>query len=319
MDRRGVRAPAARPVAGAARVVALTAMLITVALAGCSTATGPLVGGGNRRVVQVVAAEDFWGSIARQLGGKHAHVVSIITNPNVDPHSYEPTAADARAIALSQLVVENGIGYDPWVPRLLAADSGTQIVLDAGTLLGVPGGGNPHRWYNPADVLAVARALTADYSRLDPADRAYFGRRHAYFVTVGLRRYLALIAAIRARYARTPVGASESIFAMLAPALGLRLITPYSFLKAISEGTEVSSADKQTIDNQISHHRIKIYVYNAQNVTPDVRSQLVAARAARIPVAMITETLVPPTASFQAWQVRELQGIDAALARAAGR
>ncbi len=105
---------------------------------------------------------------------------------------------------------------------------------------------------------------------------------------------------------------------MLAPALGLRLITPYSFIKAISEGGEVSAADKQTIDNQIRHHLIKIYVYNSQNVTPDVRAQLTEARAAHIPVATITETLIPPQASYQAWQARQLAGIEAALAQAKG-
>jgi zinc/manganese transport system substrate-binding protein len=156
-------------------------------------------------------------------------------------------------------------------------------------------------------------------SRADPQDRGYFARREARLIKVGLRRYHSLIAMIRHRYAGTPVGASESIFAMLAPALGLRLITPASFLKAITEGTEVSAADKRTIDDQISGHRIKIYVYNSQNVTPDVQAQLSAARAARIPVASITETMTPPTASYQAWQVRQLRGIAAALAAAQGR
>ncbi len=309
------RTAAARPPATLAVVLAAAFAL----LAGCSTANGPLEAPGGRRVIQVVAAEDFWGSIAAQLGGSHVRVVSIITNPNTDPHSYEPTAADARAIALARLVIENGIGYDPWVARLLAADGGGQSVLNVGSVLGVPTNGNPHRWYNPADVRTVIARISADYSKLDPADRAYFARRRAYFTAVALRPYYLLIAAIRSRYAGTPVGASESIFAMLAPALGLRLITPPSFLRAISEGTEVSAADKQTIDNQISRHLIKIYVYNSQNVTPDVRAQVVAARAARIPVATITETMVPATGTYQEWQVRQLRGIQAALAAAGAR
>src|SRR5581483_4118976 len=129
-------------------------------------------------------------------------------------------------------------------------------------------GGNPHRWYNPADVQAVIKQMVTDFSNLDPAGRGYFARQRTRFNTVALRQYNALIAAIKAKYSGTPVGASESIFAMLAPALGLKLITPYSFLKAISEGSEVSAADKQLIDSQIKHHLIKIYVYNSQNVTP---------------------------------------------------
>lgn len=307
---------------GAARRMAAAAALATsIALvSACSTAGGSTGPGAGGRVIDVVAAENFWGSIASQLGGKHVHVTSIITNPNTDPHSYEPTAGDARTIAIAQFVIENGIGYDPWAARLVAADqSSAQKVLDVGTLLGVPAGGNPHRWYNPTDVRAVINAITAHYIKLDPADTTYFEQRRTYFTTVALRPYYALIAAIKAKYAGTPVGASESIFAMLAPALGLKLITPYSFLRAISEGTEVSAADKQTIDNQIKHHLIKIYVYNSQNVTPDVQTQVAAARSERIPVTTITETLAPPTDTYQAWQVRQLEGIEAALAAATGR
>src|SRR5262249_27108483 len=190
-------------------------------------------------------------------------------------------------------------------------------VVNVGALLGVPTGGNPHRWYSPADVQRVINAMVADFGRLDPAHKAYFARQRTRFNTVALKQYDALIAAIKAKYSGTPVGASESMFAMLAPALGLKLITPYSFLTAISEGTEVSAADKQTIDNQIRHHLIKIYVYNSQNVTPDVGAQLAGAKAAHIPVTTITETLTPASSTYQAWQARELAGIESALARAA--
>jgi zinc/manganese transport system substrate-binding protein len=278
-----------------------------------STTGAPTTG----KVLQVVAAENFWGSIASQLGGVHAHVVSIITNPNTDPHVYEPTAADARVLASAQYVVANGIGYDPWVPKLLAADQIRATTLTVGTLLGVPVGGNPHRWYNPTDVQTVIRQMVADYQKLDPADSAYFTQQETAFNTVALKQYNATITAIRAKYAGTPVGASESIFAMLAPALGLDLITPPTFLKAISEGTDVSVGDKQTIDTQIGSHHIKIYVYNSQNVTPDVQAQLAAVKAAHIPYTTITETLVPASTTYQAWQIRQLAGIQTALAQAA--
>src|SRR5215467_9629384 len=297
------------------RLLCAGCLLMIVTAAGCSTARSDI--SGSSRVIRVAAAENFWGSIANQLGGKHAQVSSIITNPNTDPHSYEPTASDARTIASARLVIENGAGYDPWVSRLVAADQGQPIaVLNVASALGVPAGGNPHRWYNPADVKAVINILAAQYSKLDPADKNYFARRRALFLKVGLRKYNDLIAEIKAKYGGTPVGASESIFAMMAKPLGLKLLTPPTFLRAISEGTEVSAADKQTIDRQISHHLIKIYIFNSQNVTPDVRAQLAAARAAHFPVASITETLSPPTDTFQAWQIRQLKGIRDALARA---
>jgi zinc/manganese transport system substrate-binding protein len=290
-------------------------------LAACSTSSTPGGGAspanGAGPVVHVVAAENFWGSIAGQIGGKHAQVVSIITNPNTDPHSYEPTAANARTVAGAQFVIENGIGYDPWVPKFLAADQGHPTVLDVGDLLGVADGGNPHRWYNPTDVQSVITKMVSDFQKLDPADSAYFTRQQAAFDTVALKKYDATIAAIKGKYSGTPVGASESIFSMLAPALGLDLVTPYSFLKAISEGADVSAADKATIDNQIKNHLIKIYVYNSQNVTPDVQAQLSEVQTEHIPYTTITETLAPATTTYQAWQTSQLLGIQAALAKAA--
>ena len=270
------------------------------------------------RVVQVAAAENFWGSIASQLAGVRGHVVSIITNPNTDPHTYEPTAGDARTLAEAQLVIQNGIGYDPWVPKLLAADQGSKVSLDVGAVLSLPDGANPHRWYNPTDVQAVIRMMVSDYQALDPRDRAYFSQRAAAFNTVALGPYDAAIASIKAKYSGTPVGASESIFSMLAPALGLRLITPPSFLKAISEGTDVSVANKETIDNQIRHHLITIYVYNSQNQTPDIQTQVREASGEHIPVATITETLQPAGSTYEAWQTKQLLSIESALRRADG-
>jgi zinc/manganese transport system substrate-binding protein len=289
--------------------------------AGGATAAGTKAGtkATAGRVVQVVAAENFWGSIVGQLGGVHIHVVSIITNPNTDPHSYEPTASDARELAESQMVVENGVGYDPWVGELLSADPGGIVTLDVGTVLGLVAGDNPHRWYDPADVRTVIGRVTRDLQRLDPTDRAYFAAQQHHFETVSLASYHSTITAIRSAYAGTAVGASESIFALLAPSLGLRLITPPAFLKAISEGTDVSVADKETIDTQIREHRIAIYVYNSQNVTPDIQAQLQEVNAQHIPVATITETLQPASSTYQAWQTRQLLGIETALATARAR
>jgi zinc/manganese transport system substrate-binding protein len=295
-------------------VLALAGVLVS----GCAgSAAAP---GGAGHGVDVVAAENFWGSIAAQLGGNRASVQSIIVNPGQDPHSYEPTAADARTMATAQLAIVNGIGYDPWAQRLLAADSQSgRIVLNVGERFGLKQGQNPHRWYDPSEVEAVANAITAALKQLDPKDGSYFEHRRAAFETRGLARYHSLIAQIRARYAGVPVGASESIFALLAPALGLRLITPSSFMNAISEGTEVTAQDTSTTRQQISSHQLKVWIYNTQNATPDVQRLTELARAAHIPVATVTETLSPASASFEQWQVSELTGIARALHQATGR
>jgi zinc/manganese transport system substrate-binding protein len=303
-----------------ARTLALFGVLVTVlASSGCGSArsSGTAAHGTTLRVV---AAENFWGSIAAQLAATKAQVTSVITSPATDPHDYEPTAADARTIAGARFVIVNGIGYDPWAPKLIAANpvSG-RTVLDVGTLVGIKPGGNPHRWYSPTDVQRVIRAIVRDYRQLDPGDAAYFAQRQKTFETQGLSRYERLIASIRQRYHGVPVGASESIFAPLAQALGLKLLTPYSFLKAISEGTEPTAADKTTIDNQIARRQIEVWVYNSQNGTPDVKRITDAARKQGIPVTTITETLTPASATFQRWQSRQLQALAAALAKATGR
>jgi zinc/manganese transport system substrate-binding protein len=289
------------------------------ALCGCATSL-PAQGEGSvayaRHVVRVVAAEDFWGSIAAQIGGVHAHVVSIIDNPETDPHAYEPTAADARTLADAQVAVLNGAGYDPWMQRLLAADGGRRSVLDVGDLVGVAPGGNPHLWYDPGFVHRYIVAVTADLQRSDPADRAYFSARSAVYETVGLGRYHAEIARIRSSFAGTPVGASESIVVYLCRALGLDLVTPPSFLRAISEGTDVSAADTATIDRQISSRAIAVYLENTQNLTPDVQAQVTAARAEHIPLVPVTETLQPAGTTFQAWQTSQLDALDTALEHA---
>ena len=298
-------------------VTAVATVAAAAVAAGCGTNVAAATGG-PRGVIEVVAAENFWGSLAAQVGGSHVHVTSLITDPNADPHTYEPTPADGRSVAMAAMVIDNGVGYDGWAPKLLAADPGTRTVLDVGNLLNLKDGANPHRWYNPGDVTRVIAAMVADYSRIDPADAGAFSAQADRFNHQGLAPYDSLIAQIKSRYTGTPVGASESIFSMLAPALGLDLITPGSFLKAISEGGDVSAADKATIDDQISHHRIKLYVYNSQNTTPDVNAQLAECRAAGIPTATITETLTPPGATYQAWQSRQLQGILDGLAKAGG-
>lgn len=299
-----------------------TALVIAVLASLALTATGctdPKVGtiGGK---VRVVAAENFWGSLARQLGGAHAQVQSLIVNPAQDPHSYEPTTDDARAMATAQLAIVNGAGYDPWAPKLLAANPvNGRITLSVGTLFGLSEGDNPHRWYDPADVTRVARTITADLQRLDPPHKRYFAQRLSQLDAHGLAGYHRLITQIRARYSGVPVGASESIFALQAPALGLDLLTPPGFMKAISEGTEVTAQDTVTTEHQLAAHQIKVWVYNSQNVTPEIQRLNRAARAAGIPTVTVTETLSPASDSFQQWQVAQLTRLQAALHRATGR
>jgi zinc/manganese transport system substrate-binding protein len=299
--------------------VVVTCVAMAAFLAGCDK-SGPSatagVGASRGGKLKVVAAENFWGSIASQLGGEKAQVSSIIVNPDSDPHSYEPTTQDARTIAGAQLAIVNGIGYDDWAPKLLAASpaEGHRVVLNVGDALGLKEGDNPHQWYSPASVKRVVGEIVADYDRLDPANAGYYAAQEKAFETRDLAQYDRLRAQIRARYAGTPVGYSESIVLPLAEDLGLKPLTPYSFAKAIAEGGEVTAQDKRTVDRQAERREIKVWVLNSQNVTPDVQRVNEIARAHGIPIATVTETLAPASDTFEQWQVAQLEGLERALA-----
>jgi zinc/manganese transport system substrate-binding protein len=298
-----------------ALLTTVLALAATALLSGCGAISSATTTG-----VSVVAAENFWGSIAKQIAGHKAGVQSIITNPAQDPHSYEPPARDAITLITARLAIVNGVGYDPWAPKLLAANPDSKrITLTVGNLFGLHEGDNPHRWYSPADVDAVAYYITADLSKLDPKNAPYYAHQLAVFETKGLARYHQLIAQIKRRFSGVPIGASESIFALLAPSLGLDLITPGSFTKAVSEGTEVSAQDTITTQQQIARHQIKVWIYNSQNATPQIQRLNDLARASHIPVATITETLAPQKATFEQWQVAQLEAIEHALHEATGR
>jgi zinc/manganese transport system substrate-binding protein len=294
--------------------VAVCALVAATLACGVAACGGP-PSAGSPGVVQVVAAENFWGSIAAQLGGRHAHVTSIVANPDTDPHAYEPTPQDARAMAVARYVVVNGAGYDPWAPKLVDADPvSDRVTLSVADLAGRRDGDNPHMWYSPGIVLKVAQRISADLSTLDPADAAYFAEQSTAFTTQALRRYDELRTAIKTAYHGTPVGATESIFEDLAADLDLDLVTPPAFMRAVSEGDDPRSQDKATVDAQITGRRIKVLVVNSQNSTPDIQALVDKAHARSIPVVSITETLVPAGSSFQDWQASQLAALQQALA-----
>jgi zinc/manganese transport system substrate-binding protein len=264
----------------------------------------------------VVAVENFWGSIAAQLAGNRATVQSVITNPGTDPHSYEPTPSDARTLAISKVAIVNGLGYDSWASQLLDANSyGGRIVLDAGDVLKLKQGDNPHQWYSPTSVRRMVDAIVAAYDQADPAGRPYFAARKRAFEHTALARYDSLRAQIRRRFAGVPVGYSESIFEPLARSLGLKLVTPSSFAKAVAEGNEVSASDRHTVERQLRRHQVRVWIYNSQNVTPDIEQLTSLAKAEHIPVVTITETLSPENGTFQQWQANQLAALLRALQR----
>ena len=286
-----------------------------VLVAACSPAAS---GGGGSGTVKVVAGENFWGSIASQLGGSHATVQSVVSDPNADPHEYESSSNDARAFAEADLVLLNGAGYDAWGAKLLGANPSThRQVVTVADLLGKKEGDNAHFWYGPEYVTRVADKLTAEYKAIDPADSAYFDQRRAAFASAA-KPYQDRIAEIKQKFGSTRVGSTESIFEYLATAAGLDLVSPPEFMQAVAEGNDPPAGTVVQFQDQVALKRIKVLVYNLQTVTQVTTNLRHQAQAEDIPVVGISETLQPESATFQDWQLAQLISLQNALASAAG-
>ena len=277
-------------------------------LAACgSSAAGP------GATIKIVAGENFWGSVAGELAGSHGTVQSVVTDPNADPHEYASSTSDARAFADAGLVILNGAGYDDWGRKLLDANPASgREVLTVADLLGRKAGDNPHFWYDPASVVKVADKITELLKRQDPADADYFGRRRAAF-TDALKPYQARIAEIRQKYSGVAVGSTETIFEYLAAALGLDLVSPPEFMKAVAEGNDPPADAVGAFQDQVSQKKIKVLVYNVQTSTLVTTNLKKAATDAGIPVVGVSETLQPETATFEEWQLAQLLELENAL------
>jgi zinc/manganese transport system substrate-binding protein len=296
------------------RGLVAAALLGFVALPLAPGLSVPMHRGGHPAVIGVVAAENTWGSLAAQLGGRFVHVTSVITNPNADPHEYEASTAVARAFGQADYVILNGAGYDDWAAKILAANPERhRHVFVVAQLLGKKPGDNPHFWYDPADVSRVIDRISSDYASLVPADAAYFRRRLAA-VEASFGPYRELLDTIRDRDAGDKVASTESIFQYMAESLHLDLVTPYPFMQAVADGYDPPVSAVATFERQIAGRDFRLLVYNTQTVTAlttNIRAQVAAKHIA---VVGISETLRPPGTTFQEWMVSELSSISRALA-----
>lgn len=271
---------------------------------------------GSGKVVQVVAAQNFWGSLASQLGGIHVHVLSIVSDPNADPHQYESNSTTARAIATADLVIVNGAGYDTWALRLIAAGSiSNQKVLNVQLLLNQPVDANPHFWYSPYFVNATVKGMYGELISIDPGDSAYFQQQYAALNASLWQSYMSTEVTIKTMFGGAPVAATESIFVYMANATDLNLISPPEFMKAVAEGNDPSPQDVAAFQQQLTggKNSVRVLVYNQQTVTPLTESLKSEAAQYHIPVLGVTETIQPPGTTFQAWMGSEVALLQNAL------
>ena len=287
-----------------------TGLLAVTVLLGCVLwSPDPASATGGHAVIDVVAAENTWGSLAAQLGGNRVDVVSIVSDPNADPHEYESNPADARDFAEARYVIVNGAGYDDWAVQLIGAEAVPgRRELDVARLLGKGSAANPHFWYGPGYVERVINRITADYEALDPGDRQYFAARHAALeMAFGPER--AALSYLRSHFSGVPMAATESIVAYLAQYVHLDLVTPADFMEAVAEGNDPPARSVATFYRQIDAKAFRVLVYNVQTVTPLTTNLKAAAAQADIPVVGVSETIQPPVDNFEQWMTGQLSAL----------
>ena len=264
--------------------------------------------------VNVVAAENFYGDIANQVGGSNVAVTSILANPDDDPHLFEASPATAKALAGAKLVIVNGVDYDPWMEKLLKANKalGRREIL-VSTLAHKKAGDNPHLWYNPAIVKALAATLAVDLSVVDPTHRTDYQKAETAFAA-SLEPLEAKIAEMRKKYAGQPVTASEPVFGYMAELLGLKVHNE-KFALAIMNNTEPSASDVAAFEDDLKGHKVKVMLYNAQASEPAVQKLVQLAKDEHIPVVGVSET-EPADSTYQKWMTSQLDALDQALAGA---
>ncbi|ACR30017.1 metal ABC transporter solute-binding protein, Zn/Mn family [Burkholderia glumae] len=263
--------------------------------------------------LQVVAAENFYGDVVRQIGGANVAVSSILSNPDQDPHLFEASPKTARELQHANLVVYNGADYDPWMAKLLAASNNaarkTIVVAD---LVGKKPGDNPHLWYDPATMPAAARAIAAALAAADPAHRAEYETNLASFLA-SLKPIDAKIAALRAQYRGVPVTATEPVFGYMSDAIGLTMRN-LSFQLATMNDTEASASDIAAFENDLRTRQVRVLIYNSQAEEPMTKRMLKIAKDASVPTVSVTET-EPAGKTFQQWMLAQLEALGTALGR----
>jgi zinc/manganese transport system substrate-binding protein len=300
-----------RCIASAVLLVALAAIV-----AGCASNTQSAAPAGT---IAAVGAENEYANVIEQIGGRYVKTTAIESNPNTDPHAFEASASVAEVVGAARLVVQNGVGYDTFMERIESASGGvgsnsSRKVIDVQKLLGLPDSTpNPHLWYKPGTMVALARALAASLSQLQPAHAAYFQANAASFER-SLAPWYRAIRQFAAEYPDTPVATTEPVGDYLLEALGAKNLTPFSFQADVMNGVDPAPQDVTLQNALFAEHRVKVFVYNQQVTDSLTQSFLAAAKRAGIPVVGVYETMPAPGYDYQSWMLAEVRALRRAVA-----
>ena len=295
---------------GAAMSMALVASACSSSTAAVSGSSGS--GGGK---IAAVGAENEYADVIQQVGGKYVQVGAVMSNPNTDPHTFEASASVAREVSAAQLVVQNGVGYDTFMNTIEnAAPSSSRKVVVVQNLLGLPDSTpNPHLWYQPGTMPAVANAVAADLAALSPAHAAYFKANASAFIS-SLAAWNNAMAAFKAKYPNTPVATTEPVADYMLQAIGADNLTPFAFQADIMNGTDPPAQDVAVERSLFTQHKVTALVYNQQVTDSLTESFISLAQANGIPVVGVYETMPVPGYDYQTWMLAEVQALQKAVA-----
>jgi zinc/manganese transport system substrate-binding protein len=288
-----------------------------VGTAGCGA--GPAVSSGSAGSagrIDAVGAENQYADVIGQIGGQWVQVTSILDNPNTDPHTFEASPSVAREVSRARLIVQNGLGYDDFMGKIeSAAPSSARSVIVASRLLGLPDDTpNPHLWYDPTTMPAVARAVASDLSTLEPSHAQDFASNLARF-DASLRPWLDALTSFKAHWAGTPVAVTEPVADLLLQAMGTDLVTPFRFQAAVMNGTDPTPQDIAAQQDLLSRHEVKLLCYNQQVVDELTTSLLDRAKHDGVPVVGVYETMPTPGFTYQSWMLAEVEAFQRAVAQ----
>ncbi len=293
-----------------------TALLASACSSSTSTSgTSGSASAASDTTITAIGAENEYASVIAQIGGKYVHADAIMSNPNTDPHTFEASPAVAREVSAAQLVVQNGVGYDTFMSTIENADpSSSRKVINVQQLLGLPDSTpNPHLWYKPTTMPAVANAIATDLADLDPAHASYFKANATSFIA-SLSAWNAAIAAFKAKYPNTPVATTEPVADYMLQAAGADNLTPFTFQADIMNGVDPSPQDVSIEQSLFKDHKVKVFVYNQQVTDPLTQSFIADAKAAGIPVIGVYETMPTPGYDYQSWMLAEVNALEKAVA-----
>jgi zinc/manganese transport system substrate-binding protein len=291
----------------------LLVAVLALAVAGCTSSTGS--GAGGTAAISAIGAENEYANVLSQIGGRYVRVTSILDNPNTDPHTFEASPQVAQEVSAAQLIVQNGVGYDSWITKMEAASpSLTRKVIVVQHVLGLPDSTpNPHLWYSPATMPAVAKVMAADLSALQPAHKGYFQARLAAFDR-SLSPFRDAIARFKAKYPGTTAATTEPVADYLLTAMGIRNLTPFSFQADVMNGVDPAPEYIALENSFFSQHRVNLFAYN-QQVTDALTSSIRQnALKAGVPVVGVYETMPVPGYDYQSWMLAEVNAIQRAVA-----